>query len=75
LRDIIVEPGGKIDPNPMHPMICHMAQGELEVTRTNPNETYVAKQYHVWTCGNDMTEGVVNKGREVAIMRITDLLA
>jgi hypothetical protein len=75
LRDVIVEPGGKIDPGPMHPMICHMAQGELEVTRTNPNETFQAKQYHVWTCGNGMTEAVVNKGREVAIMRITDLLA
>jgi hypothetical protein len=75
LRDIIVEPGGKVDPSPMHPMVCHMAQGELEVTRTNPNETFIAKQYYVWTCGNGMTEAVVNKGSEAAIMRITDLLA
>ena len=75
LRDIVVQPGAKVDPGPMHPMICHMAQGELEVTRTNPNETFVAKTYHVWTCASGMTEGVVNRGSTVAVMRITDLMA
>lgn len=75
LRDIVVQPGAKVAPGPMHPMICHMAQGELEVMRTNPNETFIAKPYHVWTCNSGMTEGVVNRGRTVAIMRITDLLA
>jgi hypothetical protein len=74
LRDIVVQPGAKLAPGPMHPMVCHMAQGELEVTRTNPDETFVAKQHHVWTCASEMTEGVVNKGRTVAVMRITDLL-
>jgi hypothetical protein len=75
LRDIVVQPGAKVDPSSMHPMICHMAQGELQVTRTNPNETFVAKTYHVWTCASGMTEGVVNRGSTVAVMRITDLLA
>lgn len=75
LRDIVVQPGAKIDPNPMQPMICHMAQGELEVTRTNPDETFTAKTYHVWTCSTGMTEGVVNKSATVAIMRIVDLQA
>jgi hypothetical protein len=56
-------------------MICHMAQGELEVIRTNANETFDAKHYRVWTCASGMTEGVVNKGSEIAVMRITDLLA
>lgn len=75
LRDIVVQPGAKVDPNSMHPMICHMAQGELEVTRTNPDETFTAKTYHVWTCATGMTEGVVNKGTTVAIMRVIDLIA
>jgi hypothetical protein len=52
-----------------------MLQGELEVTRTNPNEVLDAKQYHVWTCANGMTEAVANKGQQVAIMRIIDLMA
>jgi hypothetical protein len=73
LRDIVVEPGAKLDPGPMHPMICHMTQGELEVTRTN--ETFLAKPHRVWTCASGMTEGIVNKGATVAVMRITDLLA
>jgi hypothetical protein len=75
LRDVIVQPGAKIAPGQMHPMVCHMAQGELELIRTNPNETYTAKTHHVWTCASGMTEGVVNKGQTVAVMRITDLLA
>jgi hypothetical protein len=75
LRDIVVEPGAKVAPGSMHPMVCHMAQGELEVARTNPDETFVARQYHVWTCASGMTEGIVNRGRTVAVMRITDLLA
>jgi hypothetical protein len=75
LRDIVVQPGARVAPGQMHPMVCHMAQGELEVVRTNPNETFVARQYHVWTCASGMTEGVVNRGRTVAVMRITDLLA
>jgi hypothetical protein len=75
LRDIVVQPGAKVTPGQMHPMVCHMAQGELELIRTNPNETYIAKTHHVWTCASGMTEGVVNKGQTVAVMRITDLLA
>jgi hypothetical protein len=58
----------------MHPMICHMTQGELEVARTNPDETFLAKPNRVWTCASGMTEGIVNKGNTVAVMRITDLL-
>ena len=75
LRDIVVQPGAKVDPNPMKPMICHMAQGELEVSRTNPDETFTAKTYRVWTCTTGMTEGVLNKGSSVAVMRIIDLQA
>ena len=57
LRDIVVQTGAKVAPGQMHPMVCHMSQGELEVARTNPDETFVAKQYHVWTCASGMTEG------------------
>jgi hypothetical protein len=73
LRDVILDPGAKIDPNPMMPMICHMAQGELEVTRTN--ESFTAQPYRVWTCSTGMSEGVANKGNTVAVMRIIDLIA
>jgi hypothetical protein len=73
LRDVVVQPGAKLDPSPMMPMICHMVQGELEVTRTNPNETFTAQQNRVWTCASGMTEGVANKGSTEAVMRIIDL--
>jgi hypothetical protein len=73
LRDVILDPGAKIDPNPTTPMICHMAQGELEVTRTN--ESFTAQPYRVWTCSTGMSEGVTNKGNTVAVMRIIDLIA
>jgi hypothetical protein len=75
LRDIVIQPGAEVDPNPMQPMICHMAQGELEVSRTNPDETFTAKTYRVWTCNTRITEGVVNKGSSVAVMRVIDLQA
>jgi hypothetical protein len=75
-RDVILEPRATNGPSPMMPMICHMAQGELEVTRTgtNPDEKFLAKQYHVWTCSTGMTEGVENKGNTVAVMRIIDII-
>jgi hypothetical protein len=74
LRDIIVRPGAKLDLEPMHPMVRHMAQGELEVKRTNPDEIFVANQYQIWTCNSGMTEGVANRGDTFAVMQIIDLL-
>jgi hypothetical protein len=73
LRDIILDPGAKLNPNPMTPMICHMAEGELEVVRTN--ESFTAQPHRVWTCNTGMSEGVTNKGNTVAVMRIIDLMA
>jgi hypothetical protein len=76
IRDIIFQPGAKFDPRPMNnPMVCHMAQGELQIMQGNPNSTFTAKTHQVWTCNTGMTEGATNAGKKVAVMRVTDLLA
>jgi hypothetical protein len=74
LIDITIQPGKKFGPNPMqNPMVCHVLEGELEITQ-NPGTTFTAKKNHVWTCNTGMTEGGTNKGTTPAIMRITQLL-
>jgi hypothetical protein len=76
LSDITIAPGKKFGPNPMNnAMVCHMLEGELEVTQTMGGGTFTAKKNHVWTCMAGMTEGAVNKSTTPAIMRITQLLA
>ena len=76
IRDITMQPGSKFDPRPMtNPMVCHMAQGELQVVQGNPDSRFTAKTHHVWTCNTGMTEGAANTGKTVAVMRVTDLLA
>ena len=73
LVDVIVQPGKSNGPNRMNnPMICHILEGELEVTQNTGS--FTAKKNHVWTCNTGMTEGVANKGTSVAIMRIANLL-
>jgi hypothetical protein len=74
LSDVTIQAGKKFGPNPMNnPMVCHMLDGELEITH-NPGTTFTAKKNHVWTCNAGMTEGAINKGTTPAIMRITQLL-
>lgn len=73
LRDISYQPGSSSPATMMkNPMVCHIAEGELEVTQDG--KTFTAKTYSVWTCNTGMTEGVANKGSGVGVMRITDLL-
>lgn len=73
LVDVIVQPGKSNGPNKMNnPMICHVLEGELEITQDN--NKFTAKKNHVWTCNTGMMEGVANKGTTVAIMRIANLL-
>ncbi len=74
LRDVTYEPGASSPVNTMkNPMVCHVAQGELQVTQNG--KTFDAKKNHVWTCNTGATEGVKNSGSAVGVMRITDLLA
>jgi hypothetical protein len=73
LRDVIVQPGSSSPPTAMkNPMVCHITEGELEVTQDG--KPFAAKKNFVWTCNTGTTEGVTNKGSVVAVMRITDLL-
>lgn len=74
LSDVTVQPGKKFGPNKMmNPMVCHILDGELEVTQ-DPGKTFTAKKNHVWTCNTGIMEGGINKGTTPAIMRITQLL-
>jgi quercetin dioxygenase-like cupin family protein len=73
LRDVIYQPGSSSPAMAMkNPMVCHVAEGELEVTQDG--KTFTAKKNVVWTCNTGTTEGVANKGSGVGVMRITDLL-
>ena len=75
LRDVIVQPGAKTkEGNVMsNAMVCHITEGELQVVQDG--KTYTAKKNYVWTCNKGQTEQVINNGKVVGIMRITDLKA
>ncbi|HEX9672918.1 MAG TPA: hypothetical protein VGA12_05725 [Burkholderiales bacterium] len=73
LRDVIVQPGAKTKENNVmsNAMVCHVTEGELQVVQDS--KTITAKKNYVWTCNKGQTEHVINNGKVVAIMRITDL--
>lgn len=75
LRDVIVQPGAKTKENSVmsNAMVCHITAGELQVVQDG--KTITAKKNYVWTCDKGTTEHVVNNGKVVGIMRITDLKA
>ena len=54
-------------------MICHMAEGELQIDQGDMK--FTAKKGDVWTCVTGGKEGASNTGSTVAVMRISDLLA
>ena len=75
VRDIIFQPGASLLPERKmtNHMICELTQGDtLEVTQNG--KTWTAKKGDFWTCKEGGTEGDVNKGTTVAIMRAIDLL-
>ncbi|MEA2832647.1 MAG: hypothetical protein QOG66_849 [Methylobacteriaceae bacterium] len=75
LLDVVVQPGKSFGPNKMEtPMVCHMLDGEMEITQDMGGGTFTAKKNHVWTCNTGMTEAGTNKGTSPATMRITFLL-
>jgi len=74
LRDIVMQPNSKTTDRPMpNAMVCHMADGELELLKDG--KTIAAHRNQVWTCSKDSHEVATNKTNRVAIMRITDLMA
>jgi len=76
MRDFIVQPGAKGHPDStpmMNPMVCHILQGQLRVEQDG--KSWTAEKNYVWTCNTGTKENVVNVGKGVAIMRITDLKA
>jgi hypothetical protein len=74
MRDTTVQPGRSFGPNKMeNAMVCHMLEGEMEITQDMGVGTFTARKNHVWTCNTGMMEGGVNKGKTPAIMRITHL--
>ena len=75
LRDVVVQPGAKTKEGSVmqNAMVCHVTEGELQVVQDGM--TYTAKKNHVWTCNKGQTEHVINNGKVVGIMRVTDLKA
>ena len=73
MRDIVVEPGAEIPSSAMeNDMVCHMAEGELQVVQNG--KEFTARTGDVWTCATGTEEGGKNTSDSVAIMRVTDLL-
>ena len=74
LLDYVLQPGAAIAPEAMeHPMVCHMLEGQLEVTKDG--QRFTARKNDMWTCATGTTEGDANKGRSVAIMRVVEFMA
>jgi hypothetical protein len=75
MRDVIVQPGAKTkeDTEMMNPMVCHIAEGELQIVQDG--KTITGKKNYIWTCNTGTKEHVINSSNAVAIMRITDLKA
>jgi hypothetical protein len=75
MRDVILQPGAttKEKSEMMNSMVCHVLEGELQIVQDGKEIT--GKKNYAWTCNKGTIEHVVNKGRAVAIMRITDLMA
>ena len=74
LLDYVLQPGAAIAPEAMeHPMVCHMLEGQLEVTKDD--QRFTAKKNDMWTCATGTTEGDANKSRRVAIMRVVEFMA
>jgi hypothetical protein len=75
MRDVILQPGAKTkeDTEMMNAMVCHIAEGELQVVQDG--KPLAAKKNYVWTCNKGTKEHVINNSSAVAIMRITDLNA
>jgi hypothetical protein len=75
LLDVTVQPGKSFGPNKMEtPMVCHMLDGEMDITQDMGIGTFTAKKNHVWTCNTGMMEGGKNNGTSPATMRITFLM-
>ena len=69
LRDISWQPGASSPVNAMkNPMVCHVTEGELQITQDG--KTFAAKKDYVWTCNTGTTEGVVNSGTTIGVMRV-----
>lgn len=75
MRDVILQPGAKTKEatEMMNPMVCHIAEGELQIVQDG--KTVTGKKNYAWTCNKGTKEHVVNASNAVAIMRITDLKA
>jgi len=73
LREFLYQPGGTSPVRKMpNAMVCECTLGSLEVT--NDGRTFTANKGDIWTCRQGGTEGAINKGQAVAIMRVLDLL-
>jgi quercetin dioxygenase-like cupin family protein len=74
--DVIFQPGAKHTASNMPcDMACHIAEGQLLVTKKAENAKFTAKMGDVWTCRKGDDETTENTGKTVAIMRSILLMA
>ena len=74
-EEVTWQPGAKFGPETMkNPMMCEILAGELESTHGGHPEPQVIKAGYTFACKVGMIENNVNKGTEVAVMRIVNLL-
>ena len=72
LFDVVFQPGAEYPKTEMPTdMVCHMYEGQLQVT-SNGNE-FTAEPGQVWTCNKGGTESAKNASGELAIMRVAVL--
>lgn len=73
LLEVRLQPGAALPKSKMdNSMICECTLASLEVTLDD--KTATMKKGDIWTCGVGTVEGVANKGKTAAIMRVFVLL-
>ena len=72
MRDVVYQPKSKTsNPGMTNDMVCHCAEGELQI-KQGPGMEFVVKKGDVWSCNKGLPEDTENTGASVAIMRVID---
>lgn len=79
VTDYVFLPGkGFPDDVMKNDMVCQMLEGEVRVKQSGnpgrPDAEFIAKTGHVFTCAINSHEADTNEGKEMAVMRVIDLL-
>jgi quercetin dioxygenase-like cupin family protein len=76
MEDVVFQPKGAIPVGDVmkNDMVCQVTEGELQIKAGD--KEFAVKEGDVWSCGKgSTTEGAMNNGTVVAVMRIVNLQA